>query len=427
MHRYIKNFTELATTPERKQVLNLLDVGLQAINTQEAIRRNIQLEGNILSVMGQSFDLSQFARIKVVGFGKASCDAAVALEEILGNKINQGVVIGLDALACSVIETFAGSHPRPTHANALVGERIRRIVEESTEDDLLIVIISGGGSALLCSSSEECDDLSRLYDAFLSKENTIRDMNTVRKHISILKGGGLAKLAYPATVLGLVFSDVPGDNFEDVASGPTYLDTTTIKDAQKIIEEKELGVYNLIETTKDLKYFEKVHNFVLVANTTAVSAMEQEAIRMGLPVQVLSTELYDDAKEVARALCTASSGGVVLGAGEPKLRITRKGGSGGRNMYLAHAVLAQGLMRDGLTFASLASDGLDNSDLAGAIVDMNTVEKIRAKNLDEAIFYENYDSYNFFAKTNDLIQTGPTGSNVSDIMIALYTQHHDTD
>ncbi|MFM7089125.1 MAG: glycerate kinase [Candidatus Paceibacterota bacterium] len=417
-NRHIKNFEELSTTPNRAIVLEILEAGLAAIDTELILKNSFILDGDTLSVQGKDFDLTKFKKIKVVGFGKASAKAAVALDNILGDRISEGVMVGLVKSDCEHIETFAGTHPRPSSQNLVAGTRIREIVSSCTEDELVIAVVSGGGSALLCDSEFECDSILNLYDAFLGKGGQISEMNTVRKHLSDLKGGGLAKLAYPATLIGLIFSDVPGTNFADVASGPTYFDPTTVADAEKIVQEKNLGSYELKETNKDPKYFENVHNFVLVENKTAVSAMQKHALDKGIKAYILSTEFYDEAVTVVREMDDAlAEHPLVLAAGEPRVRITKKGGSGGRNMYLCQSALYTGIINEGVVFASLASDGMDNSDMAGAIVDSETKKKIKDRNLDEAIFYENYDSYNFFSKIGDLINTGPTGANVSDIML----------
>src|SRR3972149_4750962 len=234
MSRWIKNFDELATSKERKIALQIAEAGFEAISTRDVIANSIKLKNNILSVKDHKFDLGKFKKIKVIGFGKASCEAASALEDILGDKIKEGAVIGLQKVTCEYIETFAGSHPRPSTQNIEAGQKILAIAENSTENDLVIVIVSGGGSALLCVDQVECEQGQRLYDSFLKTGKTISVLNTVRKHISSLKGGGLAKVLYPAAVISLIFSDVPGDKFEDVASGPTYKDETTIAEAQKI-------------------------------------------------------------------------------------------------------------------------------------------------------------------------------------------------
>src|SRR3989344_2912637 len=248
MENRIKNFEQLATTDNRKLALLVAEAGLESLDTEKVIGRSLSLEGNILKVMGESFALAKFKNIKVVGFGKASCAAASALEKVLGSKIGGGAVIGLDKTQCDFIETFAGTHPKPSLPNIEASKKIFEMVKNSAADDLIIALVSGGGSALLCSSERECEQGTKLYEAFLKTGKTISELNTVRKHLSILKGGGLAKIAYPATVIWFIFSDIPGDNFEDVASGPTYKDLSTVRDAAKVIAANNLGEFELMET-----------------------------------------------------------------------------------------------------------------------------------------------------------------------------------
>jgi glycerate-2-kinase len=418
--RWIKNFNELATTPNRKSALEIAEAGLNAIATEGVILNSIKLENNILSIKGESFDLTKFKRIKVVGFGKASCEAAQVLETVLGNKIKEGVVIGLHKATCNIIETFAGTHPRPTKVNVEPGKKIYEMADESNEDDLIIAIVSGGGSALLCYPESECTQGRQLYDVFLKCGKTITDMNTVRKHISMIKGGGLAKIAYPATVIGLIFSDVPGDRFQDVASGPTYKDDTTVADAQAIIDCNDLGKFELVETPKEDKYFEKVHNFVLVSNKTAVEAMDKKAKELGFETDIVSTELYDEVEHaIHKILNEEKDNTVVLAAGEPQLVVTKKGGSGGRNLYMSLEEIKLKIIDSKSVFIALASDGMDNSDAAGAIVDKNTLENVEKTgiNIDDSL--ESFDVYPIFKASGDMIITGPTGANVSDLMILL--------
>src|SRR3989344_3629654 len=256
--QWVKNFKELAIDENRRAVLSVIESGLEAIDTREVINQAIRLDGDVLRVNEQSFDLTRFKKIKVVGFGKASAEVALALEKILGDKIADGAVIGLEKTNTERIQTFVGSHPRPSEGNIVAGEKIHDMARQSNEDDLLIAVISGGGSALLCSTKDECEQGIKLYDASIKYVAKITELNTVRKHMSLLKGGGLAKIAYPATVISLIFSDVPGNNFENVASGPTYKDETTVDDAEGIIQKYNLGSLVLNETTKEDKYFEKV-------------------------------------------------------------------------------------------------------------------------------------------------------------------------
>lgn len=420
MNHWIKNFDELATTENRKLALTIAEAGYDAINTEQVVSNNVKLENDVLSIKGEKFDLTKFKRIKVVGFGKASCDAALALEKVLGAKINEGVVIGLNKVTCDYIETFAGTHPRPSAENVEVSKKIYEIIKGSNENDLIITIVSGGGSALLCYPDSECVQGIELYDKVIKYKETITKTNTIRKHISILKGGGLAKLAYPATVIGLIFSDVPGDKFEDVASGPTYKDETTIDDTLKIIKEHNLGHFKLIETPKENKYFEKVHNFVLVSNKTAVDAMALKTKELGLKPNIISTELYDEVSDsIKKIFSVEKDGTVVLAAGEPELEVTKKGGSGGRNLFMGLKAIEMKVLDENSVFIPFASDGMDNSDAGGAVVDKNTIEKFEKIGVDVKNYTENFDAYPAFKKSGDMIMTGPTGANVSDLMILL--------
>lgn len=419
----IKNFEELATSPNRKTALEIMEAGIEAINTEEVISKSISLEGDVLNINGESFDLSLFEKIKVVGFGKSSPEAALALEKILGSRISAGAVVGVSKVDCKYIETFIGTHPKPSPQNVVAGEKILEVVKDSSEKDLVIVLVSGGGSALLCSSEEEYLQGSKLYDAFLGAGKTINEVNTVRKHLSSFKGGGLAKTAYPATIVGLIFSDVPGDVFKDVASGPTYKDETTVEDAERIIKENNLGDFILVETPKEDKYFEKVHNFVLVSNKIAVEAMEKKAQDLNLKINIISTDLYDDVENALKKIFynkdDTEKEFVNLAAGEPKITVPKDGGQGGRNLHMGLSVIKEKYIDEGSVFISFASDGMDNSDVAGAVVDINTIEKAKELGLDVEDYLNHFDSYNFFQKTGDLIITGKTGANVSDLMIFL--------
>ena len=227
-------------------------------------------------------------------------------------------------------------------------------------------------------------------------------------------------MAYPATVVGLIFSDVPGDNFADVASGPTYKDETTIDDAKKIIDENNLGEFNLIETPKESKYFDNVYNFVLVSNKIAVEAMALTVHELGFEPNIISTDLYDEVDKVLDKLFGAKKGGsVVLAAGEPSVIVPDKSGKGGRNLHMALKAIERGLIDGSSVFIPFASDGMDNSDASGAIVDKKTEEKINKLGIDVKDSLERFDSYPVFEKSGDMIITGPTGANVSDLMILL--------
>lgn len=420
----IKNFKELAISENRKLALEIMEAGLNAINTKNLMYSSVILSGDVLSVNGKDFDLTKYKNIKVVGFGKSSCDAALELEKILGDRIQKGAVIGINKISLKYIETFAGTHPRPSAANIEAGKKIYEIVKESNEDDLIIVLSSGGGSALLCYPESEYIEGAKMYDAFLGAGKTISEMNTVRKHLSLLKGGGLAKLAYPATVIGLIFSDVPGDIFENVASGPTYKDLSNIDDAKKIISENNLGEFDLIETPKEDKYFDNVYNFVLVSNKTAVDKMAEKAKELKLDVIIASTDLYDEVDKALQKIFSLESSiekdnFVILAAGEPKIMVKDFGGKGGRNLHMGLTVVKDKMINDDSVFISFASDGMDNSDAAGAVIDKLTTQKIEKLGLNVEDSLNRFDSYPVFEKSEDMIITGPTGANVSDLMLLL--------
>ncbi len=418
--RLIKNFDELATTSNRKMALEIIEVGFDSINTEKVLNSCVSLRGDILFIKGEEFDLAKFKGIKLVAFGKSSPEASLALEKILGSRIEKGAVIGLHEFPSERMETFAGTHPKPSEGNIIASKKIIQIIKNSNKNDLIIVIVTGGGSSLLCSSESELEQGKRLYDLFLKTGKRSIELNTVRKHISFLKGGGLAKLAYPATVISLVFSDIPGNYFEYVASGPTYKDETTIEDAQKIITENNLGDFNLIETPKENKYFEKVHNFILLSNGIAVKAMEKKAKELGFGTEIISTELYDKIdKALEKIFSSKKENSVILAAGEPTIEIKNAFGKGGRNLHMGLEAIRMKLIDSDSVFISFASDGMDNTDVAGAIVDKNTQDKIEKLGLNVDDYLSRFDSYPVFEKTGDMIMTGPTGANVSDLMILL--------
>lgn len=418
--KWIKNAPELATTPARELALNIADAGLEAIDTERVILNSVKLHGDILRIKDAEFDLTKFKSIKVVGFGKASCAAAGALEEVLGARITAGAIIDISIGKCKLIEHFVGTHPIPSAENVEATRHIVDLATGITEQDLVLVIVSGGGSALLCYPQNECDQNAKLYEKFLPTGATIQELNLVRKHLSSLKGGGLAKLFYPATIVGLIFSDVPGGNDKIVASGPTFKDESTAQSAREVIKKYGIdeGEFEFVETPKEDKFFEKVTNLTLVSNELALYAMKRRAEDFGLRANIISSELYDNAKISTEKMIAGLLGcDVALAAGETSLMVDKKGGSGGRNLFLA--VEAVKHLSPGMEFIALASDGRDNCDFAGALVDEGTFAKMKELNLDIEKYLSNYDAVPPLEQTNSLIKTGPTGANISDLMILL--------
>ncbi len=419
MRAWITNKGDIATTPLRKDALDIAEAAYDAIDTEKVLRKLITIEGDMVRIDGESYDMRQYDHIRILGFGKASCKAVEALEGILGKRVSGGAAIDVRAGTCDIVDTYVGTHPRSSEGNVAASAEIARIARESTERDLVLVVVSGGGSALLCWPEAECEASNRLYDEFLRVGAPIQELNTVRKHISGLKGGGLAKLLYPATVVGLVFCDVPGGEYEAVASGPTFRDTSTVADARAVL--KKYGILEnleLLETPKEAMFFEKVKNIAVVSNQDALRAMREKAQALGYAVADAGSEIYDETKDaVQKMLAAAGPKTAVVGGGEPRLVVSRKGGSGGRCQYMGLHALR--LIGESDLFLAFASDGIDNCPVAGAIVDKETIRKAAALKLDIGAHLESFDAYGFFEKTGDTVMTGHTDANVSDLMLLL--------
>lgn len=435
----IKNIEQLGITPLRRDALAIAEAAFEAIDTETVIRARLAYSGSTLTIDGTDYDLNAYKRIMVLGFGKASCKAVQTIEGLLRERITKGVAIDVHAGVCDIVEVAQGSHPRPSAGNVEVSERMVAMAREAGADDLVIVVVSGGGSSLLCWPAEECDQGGKLYDDAKRVGMTIEEMNTVRRHISAVKGGGLAAVLYPATVLSLVFCDVPGDHFEDVASGPTYYDASTIADAQAILDRYQLSGYTLTETPKDASLFDKVTNLHMVSNTLALTGMAAAATRLGYRVVNVGSALYDEPQTLIQKMraeifkersdyenpsvvaqrATAEAGEklAVIAGGESRLSVARAGGKGGRCQYIALAALSQ--ISDTELLLPFASDGIDNSDTAGAIADSETKRKLAEKDISVPAALESFDTYHPLEASGDMLMTGQTDANVSDLYIFL--------
>ncbi|OGY26258.1 MAG: hypothetical protein A2Z24_03020 [Candidatus Woykebacteria bacterium RBG_16_44_10] len=421
----IKNFAQLATSPLRRDALEIIDAGFSAINTEKVIKNTVSLESsNLLRVKDQWFDLSRYRRVYLVGIGKVAYAAAKALEDILGDLITDGVVLDIQTGPLRKVRSLVGTHPNPTQANVSATREITSLLRAAGEEDLVLAIVSGGGSALLCSPYQiSCEEKSAVIAAMMNSWATIEELNTVRKHLSEIKGGNFAKLAHPAQIVALIFSDVPGDDVGLVASGPTVLDTTTIADAAKlmarydVLKKCRLPHCDLVETPKDPVYFQLVTNIVLANNRLAVEAMEVAAVKLEYRAEVFSAQIEGPAVDVAKRLVlNAKPKTALIAAGETTVDV-RGDGIGGRNQHLVLAALKY--LTDDQVLVSVNSDGIDRSTYAGAIGDKTTLAKAKKKKLSTEKFLKNCDSFNFFKKVGDGIETGILGSNAADLTLVL--------
>lgn len=416
----IRNRESLATSPIREQVLQLVEAAYVSIDTEERIHSTVRLEGDILTVGGYTYDISRYRSVSVIGFGKASSKAAQALEAILGEKLTGGIVLDKDPLMCKRITVYQGSHPQPSAQNVDVSEKIASFAKGLTEEDLALVVVSGGGSSLLCWPQSECDQGARLYNDFLGAGGSINELNILRKHLSGMKGGGLAKLLYPAHTVGLILCDVPGEHYDTVASGPTYYDTTTADDAQKLLETYGITEsFAFIETPKDKTLFTSVVNVPVVSNRVALEAMTALASSWGYNVISLGDERYDDPASIIDGfLKVATPKSVVIGGGEPRMIVTSGGGIGGRNEYLSAKMIES--IPEGSVFVSFASDGIDNcSEAAGGIVDSALREKAATLSQSITMYLDTYKHDELLAALGARILVGPTEANVSDLFFLI--------
>jgi hydroxypyruvate reductase len=437
-------------TKLRNQALRIFKAALGASDPVTAIRRHVRVSGNALVAARRRYRLDSFRRVFVIGAGKAGAAMAQAVERLLGNRIAAGWInVKYGHLAkLRRIELHECGHPVPDEAGVRGAGRIAAIAEQAGEDDLIVCLISGGASALMPAPAppitlEEKQAVTRLL---LASGANIHEVNAVRKHISRLKGGQLARLASPATVLSLMLSDVIGDDLDVIGSGPTAPDASTFQAARAVLEKYglldkapqsvreriERGVAGEIpETPKHSeKLFLRVQNLVVGSNALAVAAAAAEARRLGLRPLVLSTRIEGETRDVARM--HAAIAREVIASGRParpplclvsggETTVTlRGGGLGGRNQefVLAAAIDLAGLER--VAVLSAGTDGTDGpTDAAGAIATGRTVWRAQAAGLDPARFLADNDSYHFFEALGDLLKTGPTNTNVMDVRLIL--------
>lgn len=435
----------------RRDALTIFRAALGAADPADAIRRHVRLNGDTLIAGGRRYRLERFRRIQVIGAGKASGAMAQAIERLLGRRLQGGLVSTKygHTVPLRRVEICECGHPVPDARGVEGASRVAEIAREAGPDELLIVLISGGASALLPAPAPPItlDEKQQTTRLLLASGANIHELNTVRKHISSIKGGQLARLAQPATVLALMLSDVIGDDLDVIGSGPTVPDRSTFVDAAGVLEKFGLmekvpaSVRDRIEqgcggeipdTPKSGDaVFERVRNLVVGSNRLAVAAAAHKARELGYRPLVLSTYIEGETADVARmhaaiAREVVASGRpirpptCIISGGETTVTLQPDSGTGGRNQefVLAAALDIAGL--DGVVVFSGGTDGTDGpTDAAGAIGDGQTISRAHSQSLDARRFLAGHDSYHFFERLGDLLKTGPTGTNVMDVRLVL--------
>lgn len=437
--------------PNWQAALDILAAGLAAAEPGAAVRRHLHLDGQALTAGGVEIDLSGIEHVYLVAAGKAATAMTQATESVLGERLTAGVAVtvpdGKGPTARTTVHS--GGHPLPDPGSLMATRHIVRLLERTTERDLVLVLLSGGASSLmeLPAGRIALVDVQTATSSLLSCGAPIGEVNAVRKHLSAIKGGGLARLAAPAQVVALVLSDVVGNPLATIAGGPTVPDPSTFADAASVLSRHDLwsqvptsigehlrnGLAGRVpETVKPGDpLFDRCRTLVIGDNARAAAGALARAEELGYHSLLLTTWLQGEAREAGRFLAAvgqeiAWSGrpiptpACVVVGGETTVTLRRLGGSGGRNQELA---LAAALALDGwatVTLASLGTDGVDGATAhAGAIVDGSTLTRAGAAGLNAAEALARHDSGTFFAALGDALVTGATGTNVNDLAVVV--------
>ena len=440
--------TSLQSAPKGMAVTRILSAALSAVEPAAAVHRFLHRDGMTLRVAEQTYDLAQYQRIFVVGAGKAGTPMAYAVAEVLGDYLHAGCVVVKEGHAATTthdqLTIIEAGHPVPDARGVSGGQQVTELLAQTNEHDLVITVISGGGSALLTRPVDgvSLTDLQSLTSTLLSCGASIDEINTLRKHLDQVKGGGLAQLAHPATVITLILSDVVGNPLNVIASGPTVPDPTTFADSLAIIERyavadqvpRSIMEYlqrgmagDVPETLKpEDADTVQVQNVLIGSNELAAEAALAAAGAEGFHTMLLTTFAQGEAREIGRVL--AAIGRELAATGRPLPRpacivvggettVTLRGdGRGGRNQELALASVADLAGLNDIALITLATDGGDGpTDAAGAVVTDATLQRAQAMGLVPSDHLARNDAYPFFAALGDLLLPGPTHTNVNDL------------
>lgn len=438
--------------PDRlRDASELRRAALAAADPAEAVRRHLQYDAGAGEIVAGDarFRLGPESRVFIVGAGKAGAAMAQAARAILGPWLAAGCVAipDLPGVDLAPIELIRAGHPMPDAGSLAAGRRIAEVLAGTHPADVVIALLSGGGSALLelPAAGVTLADLQATTQALLRSGAAIGEFNCVRKRLSQIKGGGLARLAAPATVIALIFSDVVGDPLDVIASGPTVPDASPPGEALAVLERYGLAqsvpssVMGSLQSSREAVSLQPVgvqypatHNLIIGSNTLAAEAAVECARALGFNVLLLTSFVEGEAREVGRVVAGLAKGvrrsghpmpaPACLALGGETTVAVRGSGTGGRNqeLALAAAIALEGWER--VLVMTLATDGVDGpTPAAGAIVTGETVARAQALGLSPLAALAANDSYTFFAALGDAIILGPTGTNVNDLtLICVY-------
>ena len=442
----------LSASPLGNDICQILSAAIHCADPGVSIKNKLSIENDKLIIDDQTFELVEFQRVIVLGAGKAVVPMAETVVELLGNRISSGLVITKDGYAGSnsvlpdhLIKVVQAGHPTPDQRNLDGSSLLVTKGKDLSKHDLVICLLSGGGSSLLVkpSSGLSLADIQEATSLLLSCGASISEINMVRKHTEDLKGGGLAKILFPATVITLILSDVIGDSLDVIASGPTVADPTTYIDAWSVLNKYQVldqvsarfrahldaGIEAMIADS--VKHGDPVlsgvHNFLIGNNTQTALATVQAAINLGFNTQFITEPIQGEASIVGQTIAdrmklfpvTRGSGvspACFIAGGETTVTVRGKG-KGGRNQELALGAVKPLSGSNQIILVSLATDGGDGpTDAAGAVVTNQTYSMGLAKGINPTDYLQRNDSYNYFDRLGDLIKIGPTLTNVNDLL-----------
>lgn len=423
---------------------------LEVVEPGAAVKRHCRLHGEQLFIGDWVYDLAQYKNFFVIGAGKAAAPMSSAIEDILCKRIKCGIVIVKYGHIADLeqIEIIEAGHPLPDKNGQHGADAILNLVRSAGKKDLVLCLISGGGSALLPLPGHglTLKDKQDTINVLLSCSATIHEINTIRKHTSLVKGGRLAQAAYPATLVSLILSDVVGDDLDVIASGPTVPDSSTFsrcmeifykydivkKIPEAVVNHIESGVSGKIPETPKIgdPAFARTRNLIIGSNTESIMAAKEQAEKLGYQVLILSSMIEGEtrhvahvhgaiAKEIKKTGNPIPPPACILSGGETTVTITGKG-LGGRNQEFALAAAIDISEKENIVILSSGTDGTDGpTDAAGAFCDTYTLKRAEQMGLNPYHFLAENDSYHFFQKLDDLFMTGPTNTNVMDLRIML--------
>lgn len=434
----------------KQEAVDIFNQGLEAVNPRDCIHACCKRENNILKVNSKTYNLDRFKDIIVIGAGKACASMALAVEEILLDRITAGIVIvKYDHVEnLKKIEIVEAGHPIPDENSIYGTEKLINMVKKTDETTLVICLISGGGSSLMClpANGLSLEDKQKTTNTLLSCNATIHEINAIRKHLSCIKGGLLANAVFPAPLICPVLSDIVGDNLDIIASGPCVADNNTFAQCLDIIKNHDIknhlpdtilhhlkqGSKNLIPETpkQENQIFQNVFHTIIANNFQSLLSAQKKAEDLRYNTLILSSMIEGQTIDVsnihtaiARQILATENPlkppACILSGGETTVNL-KGAGKGGRNQEfaLASAIKIEGLKNT--VVLSAGTDGTDGpTDAAGAIADHTSAQRAAALGMKPELFLKENNAYPFFDRLSDLFKTGPTNTNVMDLRIIL--------